>query len=257
MTTAGSGKGSGARWGTRSGTQADVGPFQGDLFAQGQPAVNASAAVEHLELDGRSWIEVATRWLQGGDELLEHLAAELRWTRAERPMYGQMVEEPRLGAHLRLRSVGVPTVIDEMASALGDRYRCRFNSVWVNYYRGGRDSVAWHSDRIGIDPANAVVAIVSLGGPRRFLLRGRAGRHADAAHTGEAVARAARERSEQERTLRPVGGGRSRSFTLASGDLLVMGGSCQQDWEHSIPKVASAPPRMSVTFRRTGAAKGR
>ena len=114
-----------------------------------------------------------------------------------------------------------------MTSALGERYRCRFNSVWVNYYRGGQDSVAWHSDRIGIDPANAVVAIVSLGGPRRFLLRGRAS------------------------------GGRSRSFTLASGDLLVMGGSCQQDWEHSIPKVASAPPRMSVTFRRTGAANGR
>ena len=208
-----------------------MGPLQGDLFAQGQPAVSTSAAVEHLELDGRSWIEVSVRWLLGGDELLEQLAAELRWTRAERPMYGQTVEEPRLGAHLRPRSAGVPAVIDDMAAALGDRYRCRFNSVRVNYYRGGQDSVAWHSDRIGIDPANAVVAIVSLGGPRRFLLRGRAGRQVNPAHTGR---------------------GRSRSFTLASGDLLVMGGSCQQDWEHSIPKVASAPPRMSVTFRRTG-----
>ena len=204
-----------------------MGPLQGDLFAQGQPAVNTSAAVEHLELDARSWIEVASRWLLGADELLERLAADLRWTRAERPMYGRMVEEPRLGAHLRPRSAGVPAVLDDMAAALGERYRCSFNSVWVNYYRGGQDSVAWHSDRIGIDPANAVVAIVSLGGPRRFLLRGRAS------------------------------GGRSRSFTLASGDLLVMGGSCQQDWEHSIPKVASAPPRMSVTFRRTGAANGR
>lgn len=188
--------------------------------------MNTSAAVEHVELDGRSWIEVSVRWLHGGDELLEQLAADLRWTRAERPMYGRMVEEPRLGAHLRLRSGGVPAVIDEMAAALGGRYRCRFNSVWVNYYRGGRDSVAWHSDRIGVDPANAVVAIVSLGGPRRFLLK-------------------------------PAGGGRSRSFVLASGDLLVMGGSCQQDWEHSIPKVASAPPRMSVTFRRTASQRGR
>ena len=141
-------------------------------------------------------------------------------------MYGRMVEEPRLGAHLRRRSAGVPTVLDDMTAALGARYRCTFNSVWVNYYRGGQDSVAWHSDRIGIDPANAVVAIVSLGGPRRFLLR-------------------------------PAGGGRSRSFTLASGDLLVMGGSCQQNWEHSIPKVASAPPRMSVTFRRTASHRGR
>ena len=203
-----------------------MGPLQGDLFAQGQPSVNPSATVDHLELDGRSWIEVAARWLLGGDELLKQFAAGLRWTRAERPMYGRMVEEPRLGAHLRPRAAGSPALIDDMAAALGERYRCRFNSVWVNYYRGGRDSVAWHSDRIGIDPASSVVAIVSLGGPRRFLLRGRADRV-------------------------PAAGGRSRSFTLASGDLLVMGGSCQQDWEHSIPKVASAPPRMSVTFRST------
>ena len=217
---------SGTGSGTRSGTQADVGPRQGDLFAQGQPDLNGSAAIERLELDGRSWIDTATRWLLGGDELLEQLAAGLRWTRAERPMYGKMVEEPRLGAHLRPRSAGAPAVIDEMAAALGGRYRAGFNSVWVNYYRGGQDSVAWHSDRIGIDAADALVAIVSLGGPRRFLLR-------------------------------PSGGGRSQSFTLASGDLLVMGGACQQNWEHSVPKVAAAPPRMSVTFRRTGTDAGR
>ena len=65
-----------------------------------------------------------------------------------------------------------------------------------------------------------MVAVVSLGGPRRFLMR-------------------------------PRGGGRCLSFTLASGDLLVMGGACQQSWEHSVPKVAHAPPRMSGTFRRT------
>ena len=203
-----------------------MGPRQGDLFAQGPPAVDGSAGIERLELDGRGWIDVAARWLLGGDDLLEQLAAGLRWTRAERPMYGQMVEEPRLGAHLRPRSAGVPAAIDQMAAALRVRYRTGFNSAWVNYYRGGQDSVAWHSDRIGIDPADAVVAIVSLGGPRRFLLR-------------------------------PSGGGRSRSFTLASGDLLVMGGACQQNWEHSVPKVAAAPPRMSVTFRRTGTDAGR
>ena len=205
---------------SRSGADAAVGPRQGDLFAQGPPALDRSAAVERLNLDGSSWIDVSPRWLSGGDQLLERLAARLRWTRAERPMYGQMVDEPRLGAFVRPGSPGAPPLLDDMAGALRARYRSGFNSVWVNYYRDGDDSVAWHSDRIGIDPADAVVAIVSLGGPRRFLLR-------------------------------PAGGGRSRSFTLASGDLLVMGGACQQNWEHSVPKVAAAPPRMSVTFRRT------
>ena len=205
---------------SRSGTHAEVGPRQGDLFAQGPSALDPTATVERLYLDDRSWIDRSSRWLRGGDELLELLATRLRWTRAKRPMYGQMVDEPRLGAFVRPGSPGTVPLIDGMAGTLAAHYRDGFNSVWVNYYRGGDDSVAWHSDRIGIDPADAVVAIVSLGGPRRFLLR-------------------------------PAGGGRSRSLTLASGDLLVMGGACQQSWEHSVPKVAAAPPRMSVTFRRT------
>lgn len=211
---------------SRSGTRAEVGARQGDLFAQGPPVLDPTAALERLELDDCSWIDVSSRWLCGGDELLERLAVGLRWTRAKRPMYGRMIDEPRLGAFVRLGSAGAPRMIDEMAGVLGVRYQSSFNSVWINYYRGGDDSVAWHSDRIGIDPADAVVAIVSLGGPRRF-------------------------------RLRPLGGGRSRSFTLASGDLLVMGGACQQGWEHSVPKVAAAPPRMSVTFRCTASHRGR
>ena len=204
---------------SRTGTQAEVGPRQGDLFALGPPSLDPAAAVKRLHLDERSWIDVSSRWLRGGDELLEVLANRLRWTGAERPMYGRMVEEPRLSALVRPGSPGAPALLDDMARVLAARYGTGLSSVWVNYYRSGDDSVAWHSDRIGIDPADAVVAIVSLGGPRRF-------------------------------RLRPAGGGRSRSFTLASGDLLVMGGACQQNWEHSVPKAAAAPPRMSVTFRR-------
>lgn len=49
--------------------------------------------------------------------------------------------------------------------------------------------------------------------------------------------------------LRPTGGGASVSFPLASGDLLVMGGSCQRTWQHSVPKVRDCGPRISVQFR--------
>ena len=145
--------------------------LQGDLFAQGLPGLNAEAGVQRRSLDEHSWIDSSSRWLNGGDELLQHLATELRWTRAERPMYGRMVDEPRLGSQLRTGSAQTPVVIRDIAAALGGRYERSFTSVWVNYYRDGCDSVAWHSDRIGIDVPDAIVAIVSLGGPRKFLLR--------------------------------------------------------------------------------------
>lgn len=139
-------------------------------------------------------------------------------------MYGRMVDEPRLGAACPAGGPGAPEVVGEMAAALSGLYGETIDSVWVNYYRDGRDSVAWHRDRLGRPGsphrfgAHPIVAIVSLGGPRRF-------------------------------ALRPDGGGRSRSFLLGSGDLLVMGGDCQHNWEHAVPKAAHAPPRMSVTFR--------
>ena len=72
---------------------------------------------------------------------------------------------------------------------------------------------AWGAARL--DP---VVALLSLGEPRRFLLR-------------------------------PLGGGRSRAFALGQGDLLVTGGQTQRRFEHSVPKVKMAGARMSVVFR--------
>ncbi len=211
---------------TRTAVRAEVADLQADLFAQGEPGVRSGTTVRRWTLDERCWVDTVSRWVTGGDQLLLGLAETLRWTSAEREMYGRTVAEPRLGAFVRPRTAGSVPVIDDIAAALTRRYRRSFDSVWVNYYRGGQDSVAWHGDRIGIDPADALVAIVSLGGPRRFLMR-------------------------------PRGGGGSRSFTLASGDLLVMGGACQQRWEHSVPKVAAAPPRMSVTLRPTMGRMGR
>ncbi len=106
----------------------------------------------------------------------------------------------------------------EMAEALSTRYGQPLREISLAAYRDGRDSVAFHGDRIGRQSGHTVVAIVSLGAPRRFLLR-------------------------------PAGGGTSRAFDLGWGDLLVMGGTCQRTWEHAVPKMASAKPRMSVQFR--------
>ncbi len=88
-----------------------------------------------------------------------------------------------------------------------------------NLYRDGNDSVAWHGDRHRHHTTDPVVVLLSLGAPRPLKLRRR-------------------------------GGGPSRSWDLGGGDLFAMGGACQHDWEHCVPKLARAVgPRMSVAFR--------
>jgi alkylated DNA repair dioxygenase AlkB len=135
-------------------------------------------------------------------------------------MYDQRVLEPRLTAPWSLGSGEPldPPILEEIRLALGRRYGREFDSVGFNLYRDGRDSVAWHGDRIDKAIADPVVALVSFGEPRKFLLR-------------------------------PKGGGPSRTFVLGAGDLLVTGGRTQWDWDHSVPKVAKAGPRISLAYR--------
>lgn len=132
-------------------------------------------------------------------------------------MYDAIVEAPRLTATVP-DDGPAPPALARAHDALERRYRRRFESVRLAWYRDGRDSVAMHGDRIGRRIADTVVAILSLGAPRRFLLK-------------------------------PAAGGRSLRFDLGGGDLLVMGGACQRGWRHGIPKVKSAGPRISIQFR--------
>ena len=155
--------------------------------------------------------------MTGGDRLFDELVEVVEWKSPRVHMYDRVLDQPRLSGSLP--EARRPEVVDRMRKLLSARHQIDFTSVGVNLYRDGRDSVAWHGDRVARDlPGDALVAIVSLGGRRRFLMR-------------------------------PKGGGRSVRFGLGCGDLLVMGGSCQRTWQHSIPKIARADARMSLTFR--------
>jgi alkylated DNA repair dioxygenase AlkB len=133
-------------------------------------------------------------------------------------MWDQVVEEPRLSTHVWPEpSPPAPA----MADALSARYGLDVTSISANLYRDGQDSVAWHGDTAGRRVETTVVAIVSLGSPRRFLLR-------------------------------PKGGGNSIRLTPGHGDLLVLGGTCQRTFEHSVPKCAEAGSRISLMFREPG-----
>jgi alkylated DNA repair dioxygenase AlkB len=198
--------------------------WQGSLFASGAPGVDPAFAdlVRH-RLDDRSWADHAPGWVQGADEVFAGLVAAAPWQQRRRHMYDKVVDEPRLTAWWDVGSASwpLPAPVEQMRSALSARYDVDFDSVGVNLYRDGRDSVAWHGDRIARRIEDPIVAIVSAGEPRRFLLR--PGR----------------------------GGPTVRTFVLHAGDLLVMGGACQRTWQHAVPKVARAGPRMSITFRHT------
>lgn len=171
------------------------------------------------ELGHGAWVEEVPFCASGTDELFELVLREAPWGDAgHRPMYDRMVEVPRLYS-------GVwpdpPAVLGAMAGQLSQRYDANLDNISANLYRDGSDSVAWHGDRVGRHRAITTVAILTLGSPRRFLLR-------------------------------PSGGGPSRAFEPGPGDLIVMGGTCQRTFEHSVPKRAHAGPRICVMFREPG-----
>lgn len=167
----------------------------------------------------RAWVDHLPGWVRGSDVLFERVMDRAPWGEHTMEMYGERVLQPRLTAHWPLDDV--PAGLDQLRHVgrlLSQRYRCTFTRVGCNLYRDGRDSVAWHGDRVARDLPTGTIAIVSLGHARPF-------------------------------RLRPRGGGASLGFRLGRGDLLVMGGSCQRTWQHTVPKVAGAGPRISVTFR--------
>jgi len=171
-------------------------------------------------LDPTSWIDHAPGWVSDADVLFEELTERRPWGQRTRRMFDRVVLEPRLTSSWAADDGQPlePEVLERMRRALSDRYQVDMDSAGFNLYRDGRDSVAWHGDRIARQIAEPVVALVSLGEARPFLLR-------------------------------PRGGGRSRRFELGRGDLLVTGGRTQREWQHSVPKVVSAGPRISIAFR--------
>jgi alkylated DNA repair dioxygenase AlkB len=191
---------------------------QASLFGSGEPRLDAALpGLRRVELGAAAWVDHLPGWLEGHEALFEALRQTTRWRHHRRRMYERVVDVPRLIADLPGDGPGHP-VLDRAAAALVRRYGLALDRVSLAYYRDGRDSVAWHGDRLGRLVDDTVVAILSVGAPRRFLLR-------------------------------PTAGGVSRAFDLGWGDLLVMGGSCQRTWQHAVPKAVLAGPRISVQFR--------
>jgi alkylated DNA repair dioxygenase AlkB len=197
-----------------------VAVHQRSLFAGGAPGPAPGAVLSRHALDDSSWVDVGRGWLLGADTLLDDLAASVPWTQGRRRMYDRLVDDPRL-SHRYGPGAALPhPVLDEVRAALAEHYRVGFGAVGLNFYRDGADSVAPHRDReLRERDADSLVAVLTLGARRPFRL-------ASFRRRGPGI-----------------------DLSPGSGDLLVMGGRCQRDWTHGVPKVASAGPRISCTWR--------
>lgn len=168
------------------------------------------------------------------DRLLEELLASVSWQERRIRVYGREVLSPRLtawygdpGAHYSYSGLSLDPLpwISPLLELRGRIERCvgsAFNAVLANQYRDGSDSMGWHSDaepELGDDP---VIASISMGAARRFLLRSRA-----------------------------PGVEASLDLALSHGSLLLMGGATQRLFRHSVPKTRRpVGVRVNLSFRR-------
>jgi alkylated DNA repair dioxygenase AlkB len=205
-----------------------TGAFQASLFDSEQDfGLGELDRSVRISLAHGAWLDVVPGWLRGADALFERLASTVPWRAERRRMYDQVVSVPRLLCHYDADQPLPDPALAEARSVLDRHYHPEIDealaTVGLCLYRDGRDSVAWHGDNSGRRVRETIVAIVSLGNPRAFLLRPR------------------------------HGGGQTLRYLVGHGDLLVMGGTSQRTWEHAVPKTARPTgPRISVQFRPAG-----
>lgn len=180
-------------------------------------------------------IALAPGWLDAGeaDALLTVLTGQIAWQRHRLRLFGREVQAPRLSCWIgdpgavytwsrtRFEPQPWPDALAELRGRVSEAAGESFNSVLANLYRDGRDSMGWHADdepELGPQP---VIASLSLGAERTFVLR---------------------HRNEKTRTLK---------LQLPHGSLLIMRGPTQTNWRHALPKSMRIDgPRLNLTFRK-------
>jgi len=165
-------------------------------------------------------------------QLFDRLSASCPWRQDVLTLFGRKVPAPRLScwygdmpytySGLTLAPRPWSPVLLDMREKVEEVTGARFNSVLLNLYRDGRDSMGWHSDDEPELGKNPVIASISLGEVRRFRLR---------------------HKTQKENTV---------SIDLPHASLLLMSGPTQHHWQHALPKTSRMiGPRLNLTFRWT------
>ena len=177
----------------------------------------------------------APDWLQAeqADALFAELRDSIEWETHRIRLFGREVDSPRLSSWIgdegasytysgaRFLPYPWPHALADVRRQLARELDCDFNSVLANRYRDGRDYMGWHSDNESALGPQPIIASLSLGATRRFVLK---------------------ERQEPRRRL---------ALELPPGSLLVMRGDTQQNYRHALPRTAKpVGERINLTFRR-------
>ena len=193
---------------------------------------------DKIDLGQGAWLTYERDWLEESEASLffQTLYRELPWEERSIIAKGKVVQQPRLMSwagelpYLYSGQVLEPRAMHPIIASLGQRLsqelEVELNHVVINHYRDGRDRVGFHADdepELGYEP---VIASVSLGASRSFVMR-----------------------SKYKR--------RKWSKRLRHGSLLVMGGRCQHRWYHGVPSEPSVTaPRLNLTYRHLRGAPG-
>lgn len=196
-----------------------------DLFSEHSGVLDA-IPIE----DGELYFMPSLPLRQDDAAVLAQLLAETGWRAEAITLWGKQMQQPRLTAwHGEARYTYSGMTLEpqpftplqlEIKQAVEQASGQRFNSVLLNYYRDGQDSMGFHSDDEKELGRNPVIASVSFGAPRTFILK-------------------------HKRLPKTV------KLALGNGSLLVMAGALQHHWRHGINKEKSAAgPRVNLTFRK-------
>lgn len=204
-----------------------------DSDVHSEVRINPDATFERVQLDDASWVDVSRNWLLGADTLFDHLMTTVDWQMNKLFRYEQYVEERRLGSRWR-RGTPLPHhASGDVIRTLQRRYRVEFPGFGLIQYRDGNDGQGFHRDTDMRWLDDTVIAVLTLGAKRPWTLRRHESRFVDAPAKGA-----------------------THDLAPAGGDLLVMGGRCQADWQHSVPYLKGPDAkhvgvRISLQFRAT------
>lgn len=190
-------------------------------------------AEQRIKLNGGELI-YRPNYVSDDEHLFQQLQSQLNWQQPELQLFGRRHKTPRLVAFVGDSGVAYqytghlhtaapwPKSLDNLRDKLGRDYGVEFNCALLNYYRNGDDSMGYHSDDEAELGSAPVVASISLGGARDFLLRSKNTEQRD-----------------------------PQKIMLESGSLLLMLPPTQRFWQHALPKRKRQDrPRINLTFRQ-------